>query len=184
MKGGDTHMPTEKKGETITELQEMIGQSTLMILTDYRGLTVADLQGLRGQLRSVGAEFRVSKNTLTRIAANNRGISTLDSVLEGPTALVFTGTDVVGPAKVIGTFARVSRILTVKGALLEGKVVDASQVEVIANLPPKLEMIATIIGALDSPMVSLVQALDFTVYEFTSLLDARIAQMGGTEAAA
>ncbi len=177
-------MPTEKKGETITELQQRMGESPLMILADYRGLTVADLQGLRGQLRGVGAEFRVAKNTLTRIAANNRGINSLDAVLEGPTAVVFTGADVVGPAKIIGDFARTSRILTVKGALLEGKAVDAGQVEAIANLPPKIEIIATIIGALDSPISSLVQALDFTVYEFTSLLDARIAQMGGTEAAA
>lgn len=177
-------MPTERKTETISELETKIGDAPLMILADYRGLTVADLQGLRGQLRGVGAEFRVAKNTLTRIAANNRGISGLDANLEGPTALVFTGTDVVGPAKIIGDFVRSSRILTVKAALLEGKVVAADQVEAIATLPPKEEMIATIIGALDAPMASLVQALDFSVYEFTSLLDARIAQMGDGEAVA
>ncbi len=175
------HMPTEKKTDTIAELEAKMSETPLMILTDYRGLTVADLQGLRGQLRGVGAEFRVAKNTLTRIAANNRGITDLDANLEGPTALVFTGTDVVGPAKIIGDFARLSRILTVKAALLEGKVVAASQVETIANLPPRKELIAAIIGAVDAPMASLVQALDFSLYEFTSLLDARIAQMGGTE---
>lgn len=177
-------MPTEKKTETISELETKIGEAPLMILADYRGLTVADLQGLRGQLRSVGAEFRVAKNTLTRIAANNRGITDLDATLEGPTALVFTGTDIVGPAKIIGDFARLSRILTVKAALLEGKAVAASQVETIASLPPKEEMIATIIGALDSPLSGFVQVLDFAVYEFTSLLDARIAQLSGGEEAA
>jgi large subunit ribosomal protein L10 len=177
-------MPTEKKGETISELEGRIGNATLMILADYRGLTVTDLQGLRGQLRGVGAEFRIAKNTLTRIAANNRGISSLDATLEGPTALVFTGDDIVGPSKVINDFARTSRILKVKGALLQGKSVGAGDVEALATMPPKEELIATIVGALDSPVTNLVFALDFAVTEFTSLLDARVAQLAGAEAAA
>ncbi|MGI8858527.1 MAG: 50S ribosomal protein L10 [Thermomicrobiales bacterium] len=177
-------MPTEKKGETISELEERIGNTTLMILADYRGLTVTDLQGLRGQLRGVGAEFRIAKNTLTRIAANNRGISSLDATLEGPTALVFTGEDIVGPSKVINDFVRTSRILKVKGALLQGKSVGARDVEALATMPPKEVLIATIVGALDSPVTNLVFALDFAVTEFTSLLDARVAQLAGEEAAA
>lgn len=177
-------MPTEKKGETITELEDKLMQTQLVILTDYRGLSVTDLQGLRGQLRGVGAEFRVAKNTLTRIAANNRGITSLDATLEGPTALVFTGEDLVGASRVVNDFVRTSRILKVKGALLQGQAVAAGEVETIATLPPREEMIATIIGALDSPMTSLVQALDFGIYEFTSLLDARVTQMGGGEEAA
>jgi large subunit ribosomal protein L10 len=177
-------MPTEKKGETISELEERISTTSLMILADYRGLTVTDLQGLRGQLRGVGAEFRIAKNTLTRIAANNRGISSLDATLEGPTALVFTGEDIVGPSKVINDFARTSRILKVKGALLQGQSVGAGDVEALATMPPKEELIATIVCALDSPVTNLVFALDFAVTEFTSLLDARVAQLGGGEAAA
>lgn len=177
-------MPTEKKGETIGELEERIGNASLMILTDYRGLTVTDLQGLRGQLRGVGAEFRIAKNTLTRIAANNRGISSLDATLEGPTALVFTGDDIVGASKVINDFARTSRILKVKGALLQGQAVSVGDVEALATMPPKEEMIATIVGALDAPITNLVFALDFAVTEFTSLLDARVAQLEGGSAAA
>lgn len=176
-------MPTEKKGETISELEERIGGATLMILADYRGLKVSDLQGLRALLRNVGAEFRIAKNTLTRIAANNRGIASLDATLEGPTALVFTGDDIVGPSKVLSDFARTSRILKVKGALLQGKSVSAEDVEALATMPPKEELIATIVGALDSPVTNLVFALDFAVTEFTSLLDARVAQLGGEEAA-
>jgi large subunit ribosomal protein L10 len=176
-------MPTEKKADTISELEERIANAQLMILTDYRGLKVSDLQGLRGQLRGVGAEFYVAKNTLTRIAANNKGITSLDATLEGPTALVFAGEDVVGPSKVINDFVRTSRILTVKGALLQGKAVAADQVEALASLPPKEELIATIVGALDAPISNIVFALDFAITEFTSLLDARVAQLGGAEAA-
>lgn len=177
-------MPTEKKAATIDELASRIARAPLMILTDYRGLSVADLQGLRRQLRGVGAELAVAKNTLARIAANKRGITALDATLEGPTALVFAGEDVVGPSKVINDFARTSRILKVKGVLLEGKAGGAEQVETLATLPPREELIATIVGALDAPITNVVFALDFAITEFTSLLDARIAQLdGGAEAA-
>lgn len=177
-------MPTEKKGETISELETRISATTLMILTDYRGLKVADLQTLRGQLRGVGAEFAIAKNTLTRIAANNKGITSLDATLEGPTALVFVQDDIVGASKIINDFARTSRILKVKGALLQGKAVEASQVEALATMPPREEMIATIVGALDAPISNIVYALDFAITEFASLLDARTAQLEGGEAAA
>lgn len=177
-------MPTEKKSGAIGEIQERIGKTMLMILTDYRGLKVADLQGLRAQLRGVGAEFAIVKNTLTRIAANNRGITSLDATLEGPTALVFVEGDIVGASKVISDFARTSRILKVKGALLQGHVVPAEQVEALATMPPREELLATIVGALDAPISNVVYALDFTIYEFTALLDARAAQMEGGEAAA
>jgi large subunit ribosomal protein L10 len=177
-------MPTEKKADTIAELEERIVSAQLIILADYRGLKVTDLQNLRGQLRGVGAQFYVAKNTLTRIAANKKGITSLDATLEGPTALVFTGDDVVGPSKVINDFARTSRILKVKGALLQGKAVAADQVEALATLPPKEELIATIVGALDAPISNVVFALDFAITEFTSLIDARVAQLeGGAEAA-
>jgi len=177
-------MPTEKKAGTIAELEERIAGAQLIILADYRGLKVTDLQNLRVQLRGVGAEFQVAKNTLTRIAANKKGITALDATLEGPTALVFTGEDVVGPSKVINDFARTSRILKVKGALLQGKAVAADQVEALATLPPKEELIAMIVGSLDAPISNVVFALDFAITEFTSLLDARVAQLeGGAEAA-
>ncbi len=177
-------MPTERKSETIGELEEQIGNTSLMILTDYRGLTVTDLQGLRGHLRNGGAAFRIAKNTLTRIAANKRGITALDTALEGPTALVFAGEDVVGASKVINDFARTSRILKIKGGFLQGQAVAPNQVEELANMPPKEELIATIVGALDAPISNVVFALDFAITEFTSLLDARVAQLEGGEAAA
>ena len=177
-------MPTEKKATTIDELEERIADTNLMILTDYRGLTVTDLQGLRALLRGVGAEFRIAKNTLTRIAAKKRGITSLDATLEGPTALVFTGEDIVGPSKVINDFVRTSRILKIKGGLLQGKAVAANDVEALANMPPREVLIATIVGALDAPVSNVVYALDFAIAEFASLLDARVAQLEGGEAAA
>src|SRR4051794_15510555 len=83
VKGGET-MPTTKKAQTIDELTDQLDKAKLAILTDYRGLTVSDLQGLRGTLRPLGAEFRIAKNTLTKIAADRAGITGLDPALEGP----------------------------------------------------------------------------------------------------
>src|SRR5829696_5393625 len=103
-------MPTAKKATTINELSDELSRATLTIITDYRGLNVADLQGFRGALRQHGARFRITKNTLTQIAANRVGINGLDGLLEGPTALVLAYDDPVGASRVTNDFVRTSRI--------------------------------------------------------------------------
>jgi large subunit ribosomal protein L10 len=109
-------MPTRQKARTIDELSNQLSRASLVIVTDYRGLKVADLQTLRGSLRPTGGEIHIAKNTLTRIAANNVGVSGLDPLLEGPSALVFAFEDVVQTAKAVSDFVRTSRIL--QGRLL------------------------------------------------------------------
>src|SRR5690348_8073494 len=101
-------MPTPQKAVVIDELAEQLGRANLAILTDYRGLKVSDLQTLRASLRTHDAEFRVAKNTFTRIAAERAGISGLEPALEGPLALVLAYGEVAGPAKTISDFARTS----------------------------------------------------------------------------
>src|SRR3712207_1955579 len=86
-------MPTRQKAKTIDELSDQLSRANLVIVTDYRGLKVADLQTLRGNLRPSGAEIHIAKNTLTRIAAGNAGVVGLDPLLEGPSALVFSFED-------------------------------------------------------------------------------------------
>src|SRR6266508_4193189 len=107
-------MPTVRKAGVIDELTDQLARAKLTIVADYRGLTVADLQGLRTTLRPLGAEFRVAKNTLTSIAAERAGIEGLGQVLDGPTGLVLAYDDLVGASKAISDFARTSRILTVR----------------------------------------------------------------------
>src|SRR5688500_6914282 len=108
-------MPTRQKAKKIDELTDQISRAMLVIVTDYRGLKVGDLQTLRGNLRPSGAEFHVAKNTLTKIAANNAGVEGLDPLLEGPSGLVFAFADPVQTAKAVSDFVRTSRILSVKG---------------------------------------------------------------------
>lgn len=145
-------MPTRQKAKTIDELSDQLSRALLVIVTDYRGLKVGDMQTLRGNLRPSGAEFHVAKNTLTRIAANNAGVSGLDSLLEGPSGLVFAFADPVQTAKAVSDFVRTSRILSVKGGLMGDKAVSAADVEAIATLPSREELQARLLGMLVSPM--------------------------------
>ena len=119
-------MPTQEKAQVIDDLAEQLSKAKLAILTDYRGLSVAGLQNLRATLRPLNADFRVAKNTLTRIAAEKAGIEGLLPMLDGPLALVLAYDDVVAPSKAIADFARTSRILTIKGGVLDNRIVVGS----------------------------------------------------------
>ena len=179
-------MPTPQKAATIDELTDQLGRAQLTIVADYRGLKVADLQGLRGNLRPAGAEFRVAKNTLTTIAAGRAGIEGLESLLAGPTALVLAYDDPVQASKIVSDFARTSRILTVRGGVLNNRLVSAPDVEAIATLPSREELLARLLGMLASPMARLAGVLGGPSRSVAYLVNARAEQMGGgqTEAAA
>src|SRR5436309_9790901 len=126
-----------RKGVETDSIQNALKGSSSLILADYRGLDVDQLAGLRGQLRPAGATFRVVKNTLTRIAAERAGIVGLEPLLEGPTAIAFARDDIATAAKVLSDFARTSRILTIKGALVDGQMMSPAQIGVLASLPTK-----------------------------------------------
>jgi large subunit ribosomal protein L10 len=172
-------MPTQAKAVVIDELTESLGRAQLTIVTDYRGLKVSDLQAFRGTLRPFDAEFRVAKNTLVRIAANNVGITGLDPVLEGPTALVVAYGDIVGAAKAVSDFARTSRILTVKGASLGTSTISVSDVEALASMPPIEELRGKLVGMLASPMVRTLGVLSAPSRSLAYVLNARAGSLGG-----
>jgi large subunit ribosomal protein L10 len=177
-------MPTKAKAKTIDELTELLENANLIVLTDYRGLNVADLQGLRRTLRPIDGEFRIAKNTLTRIAADSAGIDGLDPVLEGPLALGVANGDIVGFAKAINDFVRTSRVLTIKGGVLEKRFITADQVEGISSLPSREVLQATLLGVLKAPMRNTVSVLSAPSRSLAYVLNARGEQLGGTEAMA
>jgi len=172
-------MPTAKKVETVAELSDILSRSTLTIVADYRGLTVADLQNLRGQLRQHNAEMRVAKNTLTLRAAQANNMGALESALAGPTALVTAYEDPVQPAKVVSDFARTSRILAIRAAMLEGSLIGASEVEALASLPSKDVLIGRVVGGLSSPLYGIVGVLAAPIRSLQYVLQARANQLGG-----
>lgn len=171
-------MPTAKKAQTIDELVDNLGRSQLTIVADYRGLTVSDLEGLRGTLRPLDAEFKVAKNTLTTIAAKQVGIDGMVDVLSGPTALVLAYGDIVAVSKAISDFARTSRILTVRGGVLADRVVTPDEITEIASLPSRAELLGRVVNLIASPMTRTVGVLSGPSRSLAYVLQARVDQQG------
>jgi len=151
-------MPTARKETAVQELRDRLAASCNLFLTDYAGLTVEEITKLRGELRKDGNTYAVVKNTLFRIAAGDLA-SQLESFLAGPTGIVFAGEDPVAPAKALKTFTDATKKVSVKAAYIDGQVVDAKQVERLASLPSKPELIAKLVGSLASPLRGLVTVL-------------------------
>ncbi|MGA8575774.1 MAG: 50S ribosomal protein L10 [Candidatus Cybelea sp.] len=151
-------MPTTRKESTVNELAEKLAAAKNLFLTDYQGLTVDQITRLRGELRKDGNTYSVVKNTLFRIAAGDLA-GELERFLAGPTGIVFAGADPVAPAKALKTFSDTVKKIAVKAAYIDGRVVDAQQVEKLAKLPPKIELIASLVGSLANPLRGLVTVL-------------------------
>jgi len=177
-------VPTVKKSNDIDLLQDRFENANMVILTDYRGLSVAQMQEFRGKLRPSEGEFRVSKNTLVRIAAERAGVEGLEGYLEGPTAVVFAMGDIAGAAKAVSDFARSSRILEVKAGVMNNQVMTPADVEVISSLPPREELLGKLVGMLASPMARTVGVLGGPSRSMAYLVNARMESMGDGESAA
>ncbi len=152
-------MNRERKSEIVEELTEEFRSSTSMLVADPRGLTVAGIKDLRIRLREQGATFRVSKNTLARIAAREAGQEPLLDLLEGPTGIALCHEDPAPVAKAMADFARTSRLLEVRGGVLEGRVIDAATVRTLATLPPREELYAKLVGSIASPISGFVNVI-------------------------
>jgi large subunit ribosomal protein L10 len=140
-------MPTQAKAAVIDEITERFQNSSAAVLTEYRGLTVAQLTQLRRSL-GAGSSYAVVKNTLTKRAADEVGHSDLAPLLNGPTAIAFIEGDVVEAAKAIRDFARANPLLVVKGGVVEGRTVDAAEVTALADVEPREVLLAKLAGAM------------------------------------
>ena len=138
-------MPNAQNKEMLEAIKADLDGVSAVWVVDYRGLTVKEIQNLRHSIREAGANMKVYKNTLMRIALEQSELPTLDDMLEGPSAFVFAGDDVAAAAK---NFAKDNQNLEIKGGLMEGKAVSAAEVEAIASLPSREELIAQIAGAI------------------------------------
>jgi large subunit ribosomal protein L10 len=178
-------MPTSKKAETIEELRGRIASAKHLFFTNYAGLTVEDITKLRVELRKDGASsYGVVKNTLFSIAAGSELAGLFDSALAGPTAVVFAGEDPVAPAKALKTFSDAGKPVDVKAAYIDGKFVDAAAVAVLASLPPKIELLARLVGSLKSPLYGLVTVLSGNQSGLVRVLNAIREQREAADASA
>ncbi len=162
-------MPNENamkaKQEVIDKLVERFNSSCAGVLVDYRGLTVEQDTNLRTKFREAGVEYTVVKNTMTKFAAEKCGLSDLDPVLNGPTALATHPTDVVASAKVIMDFAKENPDLEVKSGFVDGKVISVEEVKAYAAIPSKEVLISKMLGSMLSPIGALARTLQAIVDE-------------------
>jgi large subunit ribosomal protein L10 len=177
-------MLRKDKEQVVTELAERLRSSDTLFLADYRGLSVSELDEVRTKLLEHGARFSVVKNTLTRRAASEAGLESLHELLEGPTAIAFVGDgDMVAVAKTLNETARRTKILEIKGGILEGTPMAAGQVVELASLPPADVLRGQVLGAIVGPLNAIVGLFAAPVQELVGLLDARVQQLGGEGAA-
>jgi large subunit ribosomal protein L10 len=163
----------EQKAEQVELLTEKLKRAKVAVLTDYRGLTVSQIQDLRGKLRTGDVEYRVVKNTLARRAAASAGVADLEKELEGPVAIAFGYEDLSVPSKLINDWVRTTRLkLDVKGGLVEGRVFSPEQVKQLADLPSRETLIAQLLGTLQSPVGQLVGIMQTPLQQLLGVLDA------------
>ncbi|WP_425805429.1 50S ribosomal protein L10 [Desulfitobacterium sp. Sab5] len=148
----------EEKAQVVSEIKEKFQGSTGVVIADYRGMTVSQVTKLRADLRQAGVEYRVFKNTLVRRAAHEVGIDGLDSILEGPTAVAFSA-DPVAPAKVLSEFAKDVKTFTIKGGVVEGKIIDPDGVKALADLPSREVLLAQVLRGMQAPLAGMVNVL-------------------------
>ena len=172
-------MKKEDKERVVAELTERLRTTETLLVADYRGLTMPQIDDLRSKLIEHGARFSVVKNTLTRRAAEAAGSDALLAMLEGPTAIAFLESDgdPVAVAKALVDAARDTRVLEVRGGLLEGRPIEADEIESLAKLPPFDVLRSQVLGAITSPLTAIVGLFTAPVQDLYGLLDARIEQL-------
>jgi large subunit ribosomal protein L10 len=168
------------KQEAVKEIEDLLSRCTIAILTDYRGLTVADMSELRGKLRGVSSEYRVVKNTMTRFAAERTGKEALKDLLVGPTAIVFGYGEVMEPAKALADYLQAKKLgLPIKGGIMGDRLLSPEQIKALATMPPREVLISRLLGMLQTPITSLVFTLNANLSGLVRVLDARRQQLEG-----
>ena len=161
------------KIQQVGEIAEKLRTAKVVVLTDYRGLTVSQMQELRGKLRTGNVEYRVIKNTLARRAADAAGYKALESELKGPIAIAFGYEDLSLPPRLINEFVRTTRLkLEVVGGLVEGRVFNRDQIRQLADLPSREVLLAQLLGTLQSPVGQLVGIMQTPLQQLLGVLEA------------
>jgi large subunit ribosomal protein L10 len=169
----------EDKERVVSELTARLKTSETLLVADYRGLTMPQIDALRTRLIESGTRFSVVKNTLTRRAAEAAGADALLALLEGPSAIAFLEADgdMVAAAKALADAARETRVLAIRGGIMQGRTVSAEEVENLAKLPPIDVLRGQVLGAIIAPLTALQGLVTAPLQNLYGLLDARIEQL-------
>ena len=180
---GNDQMKKEDKAKVVEELTERLRSSDTLLVADYRGLTMPQIDALRSRLIESGAKFSVVKNTLGRRAAEAAGAEALLTLLEGPSAIAFLEADgdMVAAAKALADSARDSKVLAIRGGVLQGRPLTGDEVETLAKLPPVDVLRGQVLGAIIAPLTALLGLVTAPLQNLHGLIDARIEQLGGAD---
>jgi len=172
------------KVATVDELKAKVDGTSTAVVTEYRGMTVAQISTLRRQLRTLDADYKVFKNTLVRRAIEGTAVAPLEEFLVGPTAIAFVNGDISAVAKALRDFARATPTLVVKGGVLDGKALNLSDLTALADLPSRDVLLARFAGLLASPLSTMAGLLKAIPQNFAYGLSALIDAQGGAPAPA
>jgi large subunit ribosomal protein L10 len=161
LEGGESTLAIskERKHELVTQYVDWLDRSQALIVTQYSGLTMKDIDNLRARIRESGGEFHIVKNTLGSVAFSSAGLELPEGLLDGSTAIIFAFRDAPDMAKVVTDFARTSEFVKIKGGYLDRRVINADEVKSLAELPPLPVMRAQLLGVLAAPASKLVRTL-------------------------
>src|SRR5205814_5822222 len=176
-------MRRDQKEQVVEELTARLKAAETLLVADYRGLTMPQIDELRSRLLESGARFTVVKNTLTRRAAEAAGTEGLLTLLDGPSAIAFLEADgdMLAAAKALADVARETQVLEIRGGIMQGRAVTAAEIESLATLPPEEVLRGQVLGAIVAPLTTLAGLLNAPLQNLVGLIDARIEQLGGEE---
>ena len=175
-------MNLDKKTQLISEFSDGIGQASNAFLISFKGITVPQVTELRKQVRETGSDYVVVKNTLALIAVGDSPLTKLKDQFTGETAVAYNSTDAVALAKVLTKFAKDVPTVTFKGAMLGGQIVPAAEIQNIANLPSREELLAKLLYLMQHPIRGLAVVLNGTIRNFAVVLDQIAKQKSGDAA--
>lgn len=178
-------MPTKKEKEVmLDDLRNRFSQSKVVIMADNKGLNVAAMTKLRRRMRDKDCDLKVAKNTLALKVAREMGMEGLETYLQGPTMMAFSGEDLVAPAKVFTEFIKETKAtnLEIKGGVLEGKAINAKAVRDLADLPPREVLLGRVLGGMQTPLYGFATVLQGTLRSFVYVLEAVRKQKAGESA--
>ena len=177
-------MQRPEKEQIVAELTERLQSTETLIVADYRGLSVKEVDELRTKLIEHGASFTVVKNSLTRRAAQAAGVDAVLALLDGPTAIAFLEAegDPVAVAKALSDSAKTTRVLAVRGGVLQGRTITADDIEELAKLPPVDVLRGQVLGAVAAPLYAILGLFTAPLQDLYGLIEARIEQLGGETA--
>ena len=165
-------MATPKKAEALEQVSDKLKRAQALVITDYRGLSVAQLQDLRRKLRASGVDYLVVKNTLARRAADENGLEDLKAALVGPVGMAIGYDEPIAPAKLVNEYIRQTRMLTVTSGMLSGRLLSADEVKQLGDLPSREVLLGQLAGSLNHSVAQLAGAMQSVVQKLANGLDA------------